>query len=575
VFEISSKKQEILDTTGNLLVMGGPGSGKTTIALLKANHEIHKETLNREQKILFLSFARATITRVEQHAKGIIEVSDTSSIEITTYHSFIWTILKSHGNLLISQRLQLLPPHDASSRLSSFTLADRAGEKERLFHEEGLLHFDLFAKNCTDLLSRSVTLSKIIANAYPIIILDEFQDTNQDEWELMSHLGKRSVLIALADSEQRIYDFRGADPARIRQFIEEFNPIEFDFGSENNRSNGTDIIEFGNDLLSGRNKGKKYNNVQIVKYTPMRKNAQLIKIKSYLLKKLSENSGSKEWSLAVLTPSNRMMLTISEFIGKHHKMSNGGIIPAIVHDVALDPFGPSIAAIAIAKLLEAASMRKCGIEDLITPLCEHILGRRSNGNVPKSDQELAQALTGYIAAGDFSKIIRGTTRQAILNECNNVIAHCNDIQFTGDIATDWVKIRDALSIATTDCIKKLHNDSLYIKLLHKGSMLNSGLAQVWRNNGNYFGATETVRSAITQEHFATSSKTWNGINVMTIHKSKGKEFDEVIIYEGMHGDRIVYGNDLDKARLSLRVAVTRAKSMAFIFTPDRDICPLI
>ena len=106
-------------------------------------------------------------------------------------------------------------------------------------------------------------------------------------------------------------------------------------------------------------------------------------------------------------------------------------------------------------------------------------------------------------------------------------------------------------------------------------MLNSGLAQVWRNNGNYFGATETVRSAITQEHFATSSKTWNGINVMTIHKSKGKEFDEVIIYEGMHGDRIVYGNDLDKARLSLRVAVTRAKSMAFIFTPDRDICPLI
>ena len=55
---------------------------------------------------------------------------------------------------------------------------------------------------------------KIFTYAYPIIILDEFQDTNDDEWNLIKILCKHSDLIALADPDQRIYDFRGADPAR-------------------------------------------------------------------------------------------------------------------------------------------------------------------------------------------------------------------------------------------------------------------------------------------------------------------------------------------------------------------------
>jgi len=45
MFDLSDEKQKVLDTTGNLLVMGGPGSGKTTIALLKAKHIIESGVL--------------------------------------------------------------------------------------------------------------------------------------------------------------------------------------------------------------------------------------------------------------------------------------------------------------------------------------------------------------------------------------------------------------------------------------------------------------------------------------------------------------------------------------------------
>ena len=83
------------------------------------------------------------------------------------------------------------------------------------------------------------------------------------------------------------------------------------------------------------------------------------------------------------------------------------------------------------------------------------------------------------------------------------------------------------------------------------------------------------KNVLAQEYFATSTKTWNGINIMTIHKAKGKEFDEVIVYEDPYEGRFVVNEDLEKAKFFLRVAVTRAKKHAIILTPQGNPCPLL
>jgi DNA helicase II / ATP-dependent DNA helicase PcrA len=66
---------------------------------------------------------------------------------------------------------------------------------------------------------------------------------------------------------------------------------------------------------------------------------------------------------------------------------------------------------------------------------------------------------------------------------------------------------------------------------------------------------------------------------MTIHKSKGKEFSEVVIYEGSHQGKILRGNatELEKgqALLALRVAVTRAMRRTTILTPANDRCSFL
>ena len=64
-FEICAKRRAILEGTGHMLVVGGPGSGKTTIALLKGRRAV-LERLRPEQSVLFLSFSNAAIRRIAE-----------------------------------------------------------------------------------------------------------------------------------------------------------------------------------------------------------------------------------------------------------------------------------------------------------------------------------------------------------------------------------------------------------------------------------------------------------------------------------------------------------------------------
>src|SRR5882762_603224 len=98
-FELSDAKKELLRTQGHILTLGGPGAGKTTIALLKARTVI-ESGLKKGQKVLFLSFARSTISRIDQQSKKIITKDIRKHLEINTYHGFTWGLLRSHGYLL-------------------------------------------------------------------------------------------------------------------------------------------------------------------------------------------------------------------------------------------------------------------------------------------------------------------------------------------------------------------------------------------------------------------------------------------------------------------------------------------
>jgi DNA helicase II / ATP-dependent DNA helicase PcrA len=574
VIELSESRKALLATTGNAIVLGGPGSGKTTIALLKANQEIQSGALKPGQRILFLSFARATVARVAQHAETLLSAKDFPSFEINTYHGFTWNLLRSHGYLLRQGRtINLLPPPEAAARLSTCkTHDDRLNEKRRLFIEEGLLHFDLFAEKAAALLTSSNSLCRIVCDSYPVMILDEFQDTNQDEWSLIRSIGQKSRVLALADAEQRIYEFRGADPKRISDFIANFQPSTFDFGAENHRSNGTDIGTFGNDLLTQANIGKKYSNVVIESYGFHRGRSYLFPLKAAVLKSLQrlKKDGGSEWSIAVLVPTKQLMLQASDYLSAD---TDG--LPSLNHDVALDTEAPSLAAVLIASLLEGGPTSTIIAQRLIRNLCVHIRGRKGTKLLNQTELDLVNAMDGYLISGT----IKGPKKKKIVETAQTVAQARFDFRLIGDPGADWLAIRDLLDSSGIEELQQVAADARYLRLLHKGAALRSRLNELWRSTGTYNGAEGAVRDALVQEHFSASLKDWKGIHVMTIHKSKGKEFSEVIVYEGSHQGKILRSNATEResaqALFALRVAVTRAMKRATILTPSNDRCPFL
>lgn len=567
----SLQKQGFLAYRGHILALGGPGAGKTHVALVRAREEIAMGALQAGQKILFLSFARPTVARIIEKATQLISPSEIKQLEISTYHGFAWNILRSHGYLLKSSRLMtLLPPPEAAAHFADIPDERREAEKSRLFNEEGKLHFDLFARMVATLFQRSAKLAGIYSDAYPTIILDEFQDTNADEWAMIWRLGQRSRLIALGDPEQRIYEFRGADPNRLAEFVQAFQPGHFDFTGENHRSNGTDITTFGNDLLTGKNLGKDYSNVKIARYGFYAGKHQHYPAKVALLSALKRLHKQVDISVAVLVPSKPLMLQVSEYLSAE---SDG--LPALRHDVAMDVESPALAAVVIATILEGEAAGASLASRLIATLHTHIRGRNGSKEPAQAELELAGAIGSYIGSGK----IRGSKRKLVIDECHRVAAERLALTLSGNPEEDWLAVRTLLQQSNATPLARVADDAKYLRLLHRGSSLRIALGDLWRTSGGYAGAEAAVRNALLQEHFAASQKDWRGIHLMTIHKAKGKEFDEVVIYEGNFLGRIVPSDAnpqrIAQSRLALRVAVTRAIKRATIVTPKSKSCPFI
>ena len=105
---LCEKRKAIIAQKGHLLVQGGPGSGKTTLALLKAQH--HYSTLLPGQVVLFLSFSRAAVRQVLLRCKELLTKAERGAVVVQTYHAFCMDMLVSHGRLLHGKPIRFLYP---------------------------------------------------------------------------------------------------------------------------------------------------------------------------------------------------------------------------------------------------------------------------------------------------------------------------------------------------------------------------------------------------------------------------------------------------------------------------------
>lgn len=603
MIDLTDKQRSVLAADGHVLVKGGPGSGKTTVSILKAG-QLARDLLRPEQRVLFLSFARATVSRILEaiDEEGQLPLQVKRQIKVDTYHAFFWQLIKTHGYLLgLSRRLGILAPHNEAVALSdirndyksdgNLTAKEKAEkrkrentERVRFAMEEKHVCFDLFACFASKLLHGSDKIRRLAANAYPAIILDEFQDTAAYQWKAIQALGRDSKLIALADPEQRIFDFIGAHPKRLGHFEKQFGVTPIDLGDENHRSKGTDIVRFGDDLLKGEFSKRCYKGIVIKTFEPnkMRAITRIVTSTLQALERLSAD-GSKDWSLAILVPTKRMTRSISGVFLRPPEN-----FPRIEHHAVVD----MEAAILAAEII-ALGLQHCGgvsdIGEFITLLSDYFRGKGGDRPLKGGLKEASRILDAYEAALKRREGKKEARKGGLFLQIEGVVQGLSNLSLTGDPGADWIIVRDHFAESGCKRFREIAIEVKNISLLERGTQLREALSRNWRETGRYSGALDVVRQVFSQDYFATSTKLETGIVVMNMHKAKGKQFDEVILFEGWprvnkrrimaNPDRIVRGNRRenidDQARQNFRVSITRAKRQTTILTPAGDPCVLL
>ena len=567
---ICEKRRSVLDAVGHCLVMGGPGCGKTTLALMKADKRI-TDGLSPGQKVLFLSFSRAAVSRIMDAVKSLKQDGQQSSLSIQTFHSFFWQILQGYGYLLGSPKsLSIVLAHDEKAMRDGIELDSPGWAKWELsrlqmFHDQGRVCFDLFAPLTAEIIGRAKTIRDRVAKRYPLILVDEAQDTNNEQWECVKLLATRSQVICLADPDQMIYDFLpGVGPARIAQIKASLNPHVFDFGTENNRSQGTEIASFARDILQNKVKGSGYKGVSRQIFNPCAKyrDEAIRKSIGIINSKIKKETGNPPKSIAIIASYGSGVAIITSALQK------GKPIP---HQVLFDEAFTLLSSRVAAFLLEPKDASK-NSEDLATLL--ELVGSafRAKGKTT--------ALTKWNRCAEYAKKCRQgkTPKFKIVSAAASLIEAAHSHTLTGDPGRDWVLVKQEMGSVEEDSFSEIASSLDYLVAFARGRRIREDLAEIWMQNASYSGAREALNSALAQDQLLSGSEELKGIHVMNMHKCKGKQFDGVVLYRQQHHSPFVWRDEAalqPRSRRLLHMAITRARSHLLILEEACPECPIL
>ena len=253
------QREAVLAGDGPVLVVAGPGTGKTKtltvrLAYLLAERRVAPEAL------LAVTFTTRAAREMRERLEGLIG-SQADRVFLGTFHGFCFQLLKTEGH-----RLDLPPDFGVADRRDQITIMQRALRRlgqpdtrtatQRKLHEviafrrrqanveppvedKGmaeiaeayqrhlrkceLLDFDELLFLGVRLLEGCADVRESLRQRYAHVLVDEFQDVDPVQRQLLRFLaGDRNRLWAVGDGDQAIYAFRGAESEHLLRFERHF-----------------------------------------------------------------------------------------------------------------------------------------------------------------------------------------------------------------------------------------------------------------------------------------------------------------------------------------------------------------
>lgn len=354
---------------GALLVLAGPGSGKTLVLTCRIA-KILSESKGKNFRVLALTFTNKAADEMRERIIPLAS-GEESRLFIGTFHSFCADVLRQHGiHININPNFQIYSQDsdlqailddivieakrkynfitDSHSKILPVIQKLKANlvsvdQSEGIFLDKNFakviailypaFELELEKRNALDfnslilrtfqLFSKFPALAKRYRTVYPYICVDEFQDTNDAQYELLKSLtgDQFKNLFIVADDDQIIYQWNGASYKRLEDFEKDYSPMILQLPV--NYRCPPQIIDMANNLIQNnflRSENKKpleafktdYNEetVKILKFSDFESEGKGVAIH------ISNRSPFTPSSIVVLGRNRRLLEVVAKELGE-------------------------------------------------------------------------------------------------------------------------------------------------------------------------------------------------------------------------------------------------------------------
>ena len=552
---------EAVKNVNNCLVIAGPGAGKTELLAQKLDYLFSTNECISPKKILALSFKIDAAANLKDRVKKRYGEEYASRFTSLTYSAFEKRILDQFRNVLPKEIRpskdylieemevikEVLDRNGLNTTGMRMNRIKEIAESIALSKNDSTIKHDLlkgtqnnkpvlFYKQITKLATQIIDTNEYVRKAlqmtYEFVFLDEFQDTTYDQYNLLTacFLGSSCKLTAVGDNKQAIMRWAGANPDIISDYNRDFNATGYQL-LMNHRS-VPKLIEFQKEvhqILNSNNSPFQPNNYP--------------------------NFGKGEITLFEFDNENSEAETIANDIESKIK---SGIRPSEIC------------------ILAKQTVNVYSSKLILKLNCKGIKARIEN-----EYQDILKDPTCNLLL-DLISCSQGKRSPLIWENISNFYSNINGIdEFTDELALarSYKEIDNIISDIASLISNFIPNEDSMISLI-ECIIEKIGDKRIISNFSIYNGKSDLTTivksfSKILYKEYSQSQGAWidivsnfrgeNSIPIMTIHKSKGLEYD-VVYFLGLEDSAFwSFDNQPEEDKSAFFVALSRAKSH-LIFT---------
>ena len=271
--ELNEKQREaVTHKDGPLLVIAGPGTGKTKVITHRIAYLIREHGIKPENT-LAITFTNKAAEEMQERINREIGEPHGSSVKACTFHAFCVRVLRKHAtqielsenftifdqefqdeiltesvrelslnpddypswllcNVISEAKCKLENPVDAADTLDTYESGTIENIRSVLriyqdkLDEYDALDFDDLLVKTVELLERVEEVRETYRREILYVLVDEYHDVNNVQYRLLQLLcpPPEGNLMVVADEDQAIYSWRGSNPQYIEDFKTDFNP---------------------------------------------------------------------------------------------------------------------------------------------------------------------------------------------------------------------------------------------------------------------------------------------------------------------------------------------------------------